>query len=95
MNHFSDGVKQAEYDAHNGYCRIENCGQKIDDYHHRFPNTKVNQKLFPLFLQSIFNCAGICRHHHQRHTMVPGLKITEAETRIYEEYLRCLMRKRV
>jgi len=84
---FSNEVREAEWTAHNGYCRVEGCTEKIHSFHHRLPNTKANRKEFPLFLHSPFNCAGLCFNHHEGHRSVPNLDITEREAEIYERYL--------
>jgi len=84
---FSEGVRQGIYAAQNGFCAVDGCLERIVDIHHRLSNTKVNQKLFPLFLQSPFNGEGICRGHHQGPEK-EQFKITEQQARMYEEYLQ-------
>jgi hypothetical protein len=83
---FSLIVREREYDAHNGYCRIKGCVKKIHSFHHRLPNTKSNRKLYPKFIDSQFNCAGLCDHHHTFHASEAG-DITVKEAVIYEQYL--------
>lgn len=90
---FSQDVREAEVEAHSGYCRIKNCLTKIHSFHHRLPNTKPNQKRFPLFLQSAFNCAGVCFVHHEHHASVQGLDISEREAAAYEQYFQQLKGK--
>lgn len=87
---FKAGVREAEAQAHSGYCRVKNCVEKIHSFHHRLANTKPNQKRFPLFLQSQFNCAGVCEPHHVNNASVPGLNVSEREAVAYELYLQNL-----
>lgn len=84
---FSPEVQENERIAHNGFCRIEDCLEIIHKYYHRLPNTKTNQEKFPLFLQSQFNCAGLCYYHGLN---IEGVRISESEAQVYEEYLRRL-----
>jgi len=83
---FSDLVRQDEREAHNGYCRVEGCLELIHSFHHRCPNTKGNRKKYPLFLQSPFNCAGLCIGHHEGHKTA-GVDVTEREAAVYEGHL--------
>lgn len=85
---FSQTVREAEANAHSGYCRVKPCIERIHSFHHRLPNTKANNKNYPLFLQSQFNCAGVCLRHHEHHASVPGLDISEREAAAFEAYLR-------
>jgi len=87
MKTFDEKTRQYESDAHTGYCRIEKCVNRIHSFHHRLPNTIANRKNFPLFLQSIFNIAGLCFEHHTYHSSV-GVDITEREAMAYEAFLR-------
>lgn len=89
---FSVEVKIRESEAHTGYCRIKGCVKKIHSFHHRLPNTKSNQKKYPLFLQSQFNIAGLCDVHHINHSST-GIDITEREAAAYEEYLKLMERR--
>ena len=91
MKGFPEEVRIAVFDAQNGYCKDPDCLNKIDDFHHKLPNTKTNRKLFPLFINSPFNCTGLCRHTHtqKRHLF----KITVQEAGMYEDYLRKLITK--
>lgn len=84
---FSLIIKEREYDAHNGYCRVKGCVRKIHSFHHRLPNTKHNRKLYPHLIDSQFNCAGLCLEHHEHHATVEGLDITIKEAVIYEQDL--------
>ena len=84
---FSEKVKQAIKSAQNEFCKVPKCHESIDDYHHCLENNKPNNKLFPLFLHSIFNCVGICRGHHQGPEK-EQFKISVKFGYIYEKYLR-------
>jgi len=86
---FSEGTKQGIYASQNGFCAVPGCLEKIVDIHHRLANTKVHQKLYPLFLQSPFNGVGISRGCHQGPEK-EQFKITEQQARMYEEYLQKL-----
>ena len=81
---FSEEVIFNEHKAHNGFCRIRGCVNKIHSFHHRLCNTDSNRKLFPLFLICQFNCAGLCELHHRNHASILCLDITEEEAEIYE-----------
>ena len=92
MATFSREVREAIYDAQNGVCFCDKCYNTIQEFHHIVPNTVVNHKLFPLFLQSPFNCVGICQgchSSHKRYETRVTLKIAE----VYESYLRKLIEK--
>ena len=44
------------FNAYNGFCQCsQECVEKATDLHHIKPNTKVNKKKFPLYLNSPFN----------------------------------------
>jgi len=85
---FSDDVKRAIMDAQHGKCAEKDCYGKIVDFHHCKPNTKTNNKLYPLFIPSIFNCKGICRWHHEHYAQ---WNITDALCHAYEEWLERFM----
>lgn len=89
-NNFSEYVKQTVLDAWNGFCSIEGCYEKADDFHHVWPNTEINQELYPLFLQSPFNCRPLCRKHHDNYSSYKELKINKNLVRVYEQYLKDL-----
>jgi hypothetical protein len=83
---FSAEVKENIGEAQNWYCK--NCLNKIDSFHHMLSNSNVNGKKFPLFLNSPFNCVGLCQ---QCHDSFPHLyKVTEKEAEVYENYLKGL-----
>ena len=84
MTTFSQETKKSIFEAQHEYCK--HCLKKIVDFHHRLPNNKPNQKLFPLFLQSPFNCLGICRDAHDGPEK-EVFKITLSEATIYENWL--------
>ena len=63
-------------------------------FHHRLPNKTEHQKRFPLFLQSQFNCAGVCNDHHEGHAGIPGLDVNVKEAAAYEEYLSTITAQR-
>jgi hypothetical protein len=87
---FSDQTKRDESEAHNGYCRVKGCLERIHSFHHRVPNTITNRRLYPLFTQSPLNCAGLCFEHHEGHATA-GVDITEKEAAVYENFLQGLV----
>ena len=88
---FSDETKQEIFDALNGYCCVGNCYNRIMDFHHKLHNFKHYQLKFPLFLQSVFNCAGTCRDCHNDYSIHPELNITENVAEVFENYLNELL----
>lgn len=84
---FSEHTRKLASKLNNGYCMIPGCREKAVDFHHRFPNTIYNNKCYPLFMQSIFNLAILCRKHHDDYGSFPWLKISEQQAEIYELWL--------
>lgn len=80
---FDPTIKRLVHEAQHGFCKL--CQNQLMDFHHRMPNTKVNNLLCPRFIPSIFNCAGLCRNCHTNR--IHELKITEGEALAYEEWL--------
>jgi len=81
---FTNEVKTLMLNASNGYCQCNPaCLKKVSDFHHKLSNTKVNQKKFPLFLQSPFNCCPISRNCHINRAP----KIRESLAMSYEKWL--------
>lgn len=86
---FSQEVREAIYNSQNGYSL--GTLEKIDEFHHRVPNTKANRKRFPLFLQSPFNCSGLSRAEHTNDSH--KYKISLQLAQIYEDWLGDFMSK--
>jgi len=85
MRTFSKDTRMGMFHATNGYCQCSiTCAEKITQYHHMLPNTKVFNKLYPLFLHSPFNC---CPINHDCHANKPKRKISESLAAVYERYL--------
>lgn len=84
---FSPEIREMALMASNGYCQVEGCTNTAEDLHHLLSNSKVNNQLFPLFTQSIFNCFPICRKCH-----VSPPKISERWARVYEVALEKMRR---
>ena len=80
---FSQLVRQLVNDAQFGFCK--DCHEPILDFHHRIPNTKTNRRLYPNFIQSVFNCVGLCRHHHEHYAKY---NLMSEEVMSYEIWLR-------
>ena len=70
--------------AQGGYCKL--CEKAIRDFHHKLHNTTANRKLFPLYIQSVFNCVGLCRQCHTDSSW--KFNITELEAAMYEQALQ-------
>ena len=85
---FSDDVKRDVGEAQNGFCLDIGCLEPIHSFHHKLPNNEANRKLFPLFIHSPFNCAGLCLNDHTNNSAKFTVTIQEAE--IYEKFLRKL-----
>ena len=86
MKTFSRETREAMLEAYNGYSVLS--FDKAIEFHHRVPNTKPNQRRFPNFLQSVFNCAPLSRRDHieRKHELDIPIKVADA----YEETLRKL-----
>lgn len=82
---FSKEIRDEIFQAQHGRCL--NCGSPIDDFHHRVSNTHTNRQLYPNFIQSVFNCVGLCRSCHDsgdiyKYSIPLGLRA------VYEEALK-------
>lgn len=84
---FSETVKREALEACNGYCSNDGCINRVVDFDHIMPNTKSNNNLFPLFIQSIFNCMPVCRDCHTNRKF----KITYQWAEKYENFLQRLI----
>lgn len=90
MQTFSQEIREGLFNAFHGFCSIPDCHNQALEMHHVLPNTKRNQKKFPLFLQSPFNCCPICKSCHEKYSIFEWLKITEKQAEVYEKYLKGL-----
>lgn len=90
---FPKELKLSLHDASGGYCQCTpECLEKADQGHHIVPNTKTNQKLYPLYLQSPFN---YCSINHGCHLNKPlPRQPNEAHLRVYESYLQSLTERK-
>lgn len=80
---FPEHVRHDVGKAQHWVCK--HCTKRIDDFHHKLPNTKPNRERFPLFLNSPFNCVGLCKTCHEKY---PHLyRVSEALSEVYEDYL--------
>jgi hypothetical protein len=85
---FSQKVRELALRMSHGRCQCSpSCIKPVTEFHHKMANTKVNQRLYPIFLQSIFNCCAIA---HSCHMEGRGPKIRDNEASAYEEYLEQL-----
>lgn len=58
---------------------------KASELHHRLSDTTINNKLFPLFVNSPFNLVGLCHDCHEKHRHKE--KIDEDLAVVYQSYL--------
>ena len=72
----------------NGFCMVDGCIEKADEIHHKLPNTLLNNKKSPLFIQSIFNAFPICRNHHDNYGNLKNVRITIQQAEAYETWLK-------
>lgn len=63
MANFNTGIRAEMMEAHGYRCSIDS-RHPATQMHHIKPNTKVNQKLFPIYLQSPMNMFPICADCH-------------------------------
>ena len=75
-------------DAYGGYCCVTDCTHQASEAHHALPNTKVNNKKYPLFINSVFNIRPVCKKHHEHYTMHPELRVSERLATVYEQALK-------
>lgn len=87
---FSNETRKLALISSNGYCQCsKECTARVTEFHHKCPNTKLNKKLYPIFLQSIFNC---CPINHDCHMTKPLPNITNQEADTMEQFLRNLIK---
>lgn len=79
-------TRELAFGLAHGYCMCsKDCDKRATDLHHKLPNTKVNRRTFPLFIDSIFN---LCPANNSCHLHKNMPKITVRQAAIYEEWLR-------
>ena len=83
---FSSETRRLIEQGQHGVCHL--CLNPIRDFHHKIPNTKTNRKLFPKFIQSIFNAVGLCRGCHVNRIKDPAVRLSLDMARAYEEWLQ-------
>jgi len=87
---FSRDTREAVQAAQHFTSKIGN--DPIEEFHHLVPNTLPNQKKWPIFLQSPFNCVGITHAEHDSSKIYTELrKITDKEADVYEAFLQKLL----
>ena len=89
MKTFSKEVREAMYRSSGGRCQMPLCTKQVTEFHHLLSNTKVNQKLYPMFLQSPFNCLPICNDCHMTK---PKQRISENLVIVFEQYLNVILK---
>jgi hypothetical protein len=85
---FSDKTKEIMLEAYNWVCATKGCFERVEHFHHILPNTDVNNKLYPLYTQSPFNCFPICSICHMNKPLPE--KPPERLIILFEEYLTSL-----
>ena len=80
-------IRRLVFGAHHGYCWIPGCVRKATELHHRLHNTAVNRKLFPRFVNSIFNMVAMCESCHKG-WWKEVFNVTEDMAMAYEGYLK-------
>lgn len=90
MKTFSNEIRESILKAFNYYCCVVGCYNKAEEIHHALHNTEVNNKKFPMFLQSIFNARPVCRNCHQHFGKHPELNISEGLAEAYESVLQII-----
>ena len=83
---FSKEVREDVLEMQNYVCKL--CYDRIDDFHHKLSNSKGNQKLYPLYTNSIFNCVGLCRGCHDSKDIHIHFKVSIPEAIAYERHLK-------
>jgi len=85
METFSEETRIKVHEAYNGYCGFLGCSKEGIDFCHRKENTETNRKLYPHFIQSVFNCVLGCRDCHTERNH--QIKITDRQAQLYENEL--------
>ena len=80
---FSKETKRKILQAQNGYC--SECNELATEVHHKLQNTETNRKLYPHFIQSIFNAVGLCHRCHEQKSH--RWRVYHDLALVYEEYL--------
>ena len=84
MKTFSPETKQSIMQAQNNYCKM--CLNPIHSYHHKLQNTVANRKKFPILINSVLNCTGLCFHCHTHKAHLFRIKPELAS--LYEKFLQ-------
>jgi 5-methylcytosine-specific restriction endonuclease McrA len=85
---FSRETKEIMLEAYNYVCAWPGCFERVEHFHHIIPNDKVNNKLYPLYTQSPFNCFPICSTCHLNKPL--PVKPQERLIKLFEDYLRSI-----
>lgn len=83
---FSDETKEEILENCNWLC-VYCSKRRVTDFHHCKKNSKVNQKKYPLFLQSKHNAASLCRECHESGSVVKFYRISDIEAQEWEDKL--------
>ena len=86
---FSGDVREAILESYNYFCCVRGCTTPADEIHHALHNTELNNKKYPLFINSIFNARPVCKSCHDNYALHKAeLEINEKQAKVYEEYLK-------
>jgi len=78
-------LREMVFSLSHGYCDCcKQCPKQADQIHHLLSNTKVNKRLYPLFVNSIFNLKAL---NNDCHLNKPIPKITPRQADTYEKWL--------
>jgi len=87
----SQETREQAFQLAHGYCMHDKkCSECADQLHHMLPNTEMNKKLFPFFIDSIFN---LCPIYHDCHMTKPLRTITPHQARQFERWLECRIKR--
>jgi 5-methylcytosine-specific restriction endonuclease McrA len=85
---FSRETKEVMLEAYSWMCATKGCYEPIEQFHHIIPDDKVNNKLYPLYTQSPFNCFPICIGCHMNKPLPE--KPSKRLIQLFEKYLTSL-----
>lgn len=78
-------IREELFEVRAYYCWNDKCTNKAEHLHHLLSQSKVNRRLFPLFIHSPFNLVPLCSTCH---LSKPLPHLDERLARVYERYLQ-------
>jgi len=85
MKGFDPKTKEIMLEAYSWMCAMPGCFERVEHFHHVVPDTKINNKRWPLYIQSPFNCFPICSTCHMNKPL--PVKPSERLIQLFEDYL--------